>query len=71
MAISQSLEARIALLPDSAQQELLVFVENLLHKYSSEDIEHKEWSMFSLESAMRDIENEESPYSEEHLMERW
>jgi len=63
MAISQSLEARIAQLPESAQQELSLFVENLLQKYSANGREMQEWSAFSLASAMRGMEDEESLYS--------
>jgi hypothetical protein len=45
-------------LPESKKAEVLDFVEYL--KTKAED---KDWSIFSLSSAMRGMEDEDSPYS--------
>lgn len=51
-------------LPESKKAEVLDFVEYL--KTRAED---KDWATFSLSSAMRDMEDEESPYSPDDLQE--
>ena len=51
-------------LPESKKAEVLDFVGYL--KARAED---KDWSVFSLSSAMQDMEDENSPYSLGHLQE--
>ena len=59
------LQERIKLLPPSLQEEVLDFVEYLLAKTERE---REEWMSFSLQSAMRGMEDEEIPeYSLEDL----
>ena len=59
------LQERIKQLPPSLQEEVLDFVEYLLAKTERE---REEWMSFSLQSAMRGMEDEEIPeYSLEDL----
>jgi len=60
-AILQHLES----LPDSARQEVLDFVEFLKARPHPEKTSREDhmWDDFSLESAMRGMENEDSPYT--------
>jgi hypothetical protein len=51
-------------LPESQKAEVLDFVEYLRTK-----IDEKGWSEFSLSSAMRDLGDEDSPYSLDDLQE--
>jgi hypothetical protein len=53
-------------IPESAQAEVLDFVEYLKSKNSRKE-EDSEWSKFSLHSAMRGIEEEPSPYGIENI----
>jgi hypothetical protein len=66
-AIVQSLEP----LPEAAKQEVLDFVEFIKARQSHEtpQAEGAAWSEFSLVSAMRGMEDEESPYSVADLKE--
>ncbi|MBW1983003.1 MAG: DUF2281 domain-containing protein [Deltaproteobacteria bacterium] len=52
--------------PDFTQAEVLDFVEYLKSKESQKN-EKYEWAQFSLESAMRGIEEEPSPYGIEDI----
>ena len=54
-------------LPESAQAEVLDFVEFL--KSKSQNEERADWSAFSLQQAMRDMENETDLYSDGDLKE--
>jgi hypothetical protein len=66
MSTIQSLEQQIASLPQAAKEELTHFLRVITDKYSDEKSEHEtmqQWSAFSLSSAMRDIEEEETPYT--------
>jgi len=60
-------------LPESFQQEVLVFVEFLTNKNSIQEERQNEllWSKFSLSEAMRGLENEDLQYDESDLKERW
>jgi len=53
-------------IPESAQAEVLDFVEYLKSKNSRKE-ENSEWPEFSLHSAMRGIEEEPSPYGIENI----
>lgn len=57
----------IQTLPESKQIEIFDFVEYLRSKVEKQEI--KDWTDFSLSSAMRGIEDEETPYSLNDLKE--
>ena len=57
MTTAQAITEKIRNLPESAQREVLEFVESLARE------EDTSWSHFSLASAMRGMEDEHSPYS--------
>jgi hypothetical protein len=69
MTTLDSIHQYAQMLPDSLQQEVLDFVRFLLFKREQEttpEQEEIEWSNFSLASALRDMEDEDSPtYSTE------
>jgi hypothetical protein len=74
MSTIQSLEQQIASLPEAAQEELTHFLRVLTDKYSPEKSEREtmeQWSAFSLSSAMRDVEDEETPYTSADIKEQW
>ena len=58
MSLEDKIIKEIQDLPESKKAEVLDFVGYL--KTKAED---RDWSMFSLSSAMRDMEDEDSPYS--------
>jgi hypothetical protein len=58
MSLEDKIIKEIQDLPESKKAEVLDFVEYL--KTKAED---KDWSIFSLSSAMRGMEDEDSPYS--------
>ena len=56
--------------PDNKENKVLDFVDFLQEK--SHEIENKEWNQFSLEQAMRGLENDNLPeYTEADLVEKW
>jgi hypothetical protein len=57
-------------MPESAQAEVLDFVEYLKSK-DTRKAEEYEWAQFSLESAVRGIEEEPSPYGTEDIKEKF
>ena len=64
MTTLDSIHQYAQMLPDSLQQEVLDFVRFLLFKREQEmtpEQEEIEWLNFSLASAMRDMEDEDSP----------
>ena len=67
MNISVKLLENINKLPESKQLELADFVERLTQ--TADDEEGLNWSDFSLASAVRDMENEEFPYTINDLKE--
>jgi len=73
MTITESIQQHVQMLPDALQQEVLDFVEFLLFKRKQETIleeDEIEWSNFSLASAMRGMENEDTPiYTTDDLKE--
>ena len=65
MTTSEAILARLQALPESAQQEILDFVEFLASRPRTPAGREDDttWSEFSLASAMRGMEEEDSPYS--------
>ncbi len=61
MDIVERIIEELKSIPESAQSEVLDFVEYLKSKKSRKE-EDSEWPRFSLDSAMRGIEEEPSPY---------
>jgi hypothetical protein len=60
MNLSEKILATVVSLPESKQVEVLDFVEYLKLKTKKEETNN--WNSFSLTSAMRDMENEDSYY---------
>jgi galactose-1-phosphate uridylyltransferase len=74
MAVADRLRRSIERLPTRLQEEVLDYAEFLLSKTEreAEAQDHREWRQFSLESAMRGIEEkDEAEYSESDLKERF
>ena len=69
MSLAERIVQHLTELPQEKQQEVLDFIEYLTMK--SRRIENAEWSDFSLESAMRGMEEEPSHYTTEDLRERF
>ncbi|MDO9424812.1 MAG: hypothetical protein Q7T40_11580 [Methylobacter sp.] len=69
MNLSEEILATTASLPQSKQQEALDFVEYL--KLKTEKEENNNWNNFSIASAMRGMENEDSNYSASDLKETY
>jgi hypothetical protein len=69
MNLSEKILKSVASLPISKQLEVLDFVEYL--KIKTEKEESSNWSSFSISSAMRGMENEESNYSVTDLKETY
>ncbi|MGR3174955.1 MAG: DUF2281 domain-containing protein [Candidatus Scalindua sp.] len=67
MSIAERININVKRLPESKQIEVLDFVEYL--KSRAEKEEYKEWNDLSLSSAMRGMEDEQSPYSINDLKE--
>jgi len=65
MTITQIIIQHLESLPDTAQQEVLHFVEFLESRQKCFPLreENTAWSDFSLSSAMRGMEDEETPYT--------
>ncbi len=70
MVVSEVVNSKMQSLPVAAQTEVLHFVEFLSQKYERQESEDKQWSEFSLDSAMKGLEDE-TPYDEEDLQEKW
>lgn len=70
MTIVEKIVDQLKSMPESAQVEVLDFVEYIKSKESSKG-EDDEWSRFSLDSAMREIKEEPSPYQVKDLKERF
>lgn len=67
MGVADRIIEKITSLPEEKQTEVLDFID-FLKKKIDED-EKRGWSKFSLESAMRGMENEESLYTLNDLKE--
>ena len=70
MVVTEVINSKMQNLPVIAQTEVLHFVEFLSQKYEQESNEDKQWSEFSLNQAMKRLEDE-TPYSEDDLQEKW
>lgn len=74
MSLSEKILKHIQEMPDSFLAEILDFVEYLeskIKKNQKVEREETEWSELSLSFAMRDMEEEYSPYSLSDLKERF
>ena len=70
MRLKQLIKQKIDNLSEDEQKKVLNFVDFLQEK--SHEIETKEWNQFSLEQAMRDLEDNNLPeYTEADLVEKW
>ena len=65
MTTTEAIVQRLKSLPASAQREVLDFVEFLESRRQEQTVREGEvaWSAFSLASAMRGMEEEETPYT--------
>lgn len=73
MIVSEKINQKVEKLPIAIQLEVLDFVEFVAQKarINSED-EGKQWAEFSLNQAMKGLEEEETPeYTEADLKEKW
>ena len=74
MSLPEKILKHIQEMPESFQAEILDFVEYLeskIKKGNKIDREGTDWSELSLSFAMRDMEDEYSPYSLNDLKERF
>lgn len=71
MSVKELIAQKVSSLPQQGQNEVLEFVELLLQKSSEKDEELKVWNEFSLEQAMRGLEDEAEIYALTDLKERW
>jgi len=60
MSLTEKIMEYVQTLPESKQVEVLGFVEYLRSKAEKQEI--KDWTDLSLSSAMRGIEEEQTPY---------
>lgn len=70
MDIVERILEQLKSMPESAHAEVLDFVKYLKSKKKRKEDDSK-WSQFSLDSAMRGIEEEQSPYGIEDIEERF
>ena len=69
MIVTEQINGKLQRLPLPLQEEVLDFVEFLLHKNGGGE---QEWSKFSLAQAMRGLEDDDMPeYTDADLKERW
>ena len=68
MSLAEKIIEKVKSLPDDKQSEILDFIDSLSKKVKEEK---KEWNKFSLESAMRGLETEESLYTLEDIKEKY
>jgi hypothetical protein len=74
MTIVEKINSSAKKLPPNYQDEVLDFIEFLLHKTSTkpEDEEELNWFDFSLANAVRDIDDKAEPlYTKADLKEKW
>jgi len=73
MTTVEQINQQVQKLPEAFQREILNFVEFLTLKFFKKSPRQDDlsWSQFSLNAAMRDLENEDSPrYDESDLKEK-
>lgn len=70
MDIVERILEEVKSMPELDQTEVLDFVEYLKSKKGRKN-EDTEWSRFSLDSAMRGVEEEPSPYGAKDIKERF
>jgi Protein of unknown function (DUF2281) len=70
MDIVERILEEVKSMPEADKTEVLDFVEYLKSKKGRKE-EDSDWSRFSLDSAMRGIEEEPSPYGIEDIKERF
>ena len=69
MSTADRIHEEVQHLPEPLQEEVLHFVEYLIRKPRQED---DEWATWSLQSALRGLEDEVWPeYNDEDFKERW
>ncbi len=73
MTTAQFIAQRVTSLPEDAQREVLDFVEFIELRKSGQGVKQEDatWSELSLASAMRGMEDEDSPYTLDDLKERF
>jgi hypothetical protein len=74
MSIKQIIQDKIDILSEEKQTEVLTFLNSLIESQNEYDLQqdNNEWSHFSLEQAMRGLEDDNLPeYTEEDLKEKW
>lgn len=70
MTLPELIYQKITDLSDDEQQEVLELIDRILAQKSKP--ENQEWNQFSLEQAMKGLENDPLPqYTEEDLIEKW
>lgn len=74
MIVTEEISQKVEKLPISIQLEVLDFVEFVAQKAEKTNAadEGKQWTEFSLNQAMKGLENEDVPeYTEADLKEKW
>ena len=67
MSLAEKVIQNLKILPKSKQIEVLDFIEYLREKIEKQD--NRDWDNFSISAAIREMENESSPYSLNDLKE--
>jgi hypothetical protein len=71
MSVKELITEKVSSLPDDDQREVLHFVEFLMQKSNEDTLKTEFWNQFSLEQAMKGLEDEPSLYTTADLKERW
>ncbi len=74
MSIKQTIQAKIDILTEDKQAEVLIFLNSMIENQIEDNTQknNDEWSRFSLEQAMQGLENDNLPeYTERDLKEKW
>ena len=69
MSLAEEIQQHVKDLPEPLQAEVLDFVQFIESKAERSKEANKEWSEFSISSAMRGMEEEASPYTLKDLKE--
>jgi len=69
MGLADKIIEKVKSLPEEKQTEIIDFIDFLERKLEEDEI--KKWNKFSLESAMRGLETEESLYSLNDIKEKY